>query len=112
MVKSPGQPARGSTSGRPIMVLLDILGKRWTLRVLWELYEGGAASFRELRARCEDVSPTVLNARLKELRQLEIVLLRDKGYALTPQGKALARKFMSLNEWADDWAASLGSSKT
>ena len=33
--KSPGQKVRGSQSGRPIMVLLDVLGQRWTLRVLW-----------------------------------------------------------------------------
>jgi DNA-binding HxlR family transcriptional regulator len=31
---------RGSKSGRPIMALLDLLGRRWTLRILWELREG------------------------------------------------------------------------
>ena len=28
---------RGSRTGRPIMALLDLLGRRWTLRILWEL---------------------------------------------------------------------------
>ena len=28
---------RGSASGRPIMVLLDLLGRRWSLRIVWEL---------------------------------------------------------------------------
>jgi len=29
---------RGSRSGRPIMALLDLLGRRWTLRIIWELH--------------------------------------------------------------------------
>ena len=28
---------RGSRTGRRIMALLDLLGRRWTLRILWEL---------------------------------------------------------------------------
>ena len=43
---------RGSRSGRPIMALLDLLGRRWTLRVLWEL-RADALGFRELQARCD-----------------------------------------------------------
>jgi len=68
----PGNRARGSTSGRPIMVLLDALGQRWTLRILWELQDD-RLSFRTLQGRCDGVSPTVLNGRLKMLRGLGIV---------------------------------------
>jgi DNA-binding HxlR family transcriptional regulator len=32
-----GKPVRGSTTGRPIMVALDLLGRRAALRILWEL---------------------------------------------------------------------------
>ena len=39
---------RGSTTGRPIMALLDLLGRRWTLRIVWELREE-PKRFRELR---------------------------------------------------------------
>ena len=58
----PGRPVRGSPSGRPIMALLDLLGRRWALRMLWELREGGL-SFRALQERCDGVSPSVLNTR-------------------------------------------------
>jgi len=37
----PGRAVRGSRSGRPVMALLDLLdllGRRWTLRLLWELH--------------------------------------------------------------------------
>ena len=107
MAKLPGQPARGSTTGRPIMVLLDALGKRWTLRLIWELNRNGPCTFRELRARCEDVSPTSLNTRLKELRNLQLIELGENGFSLTEQGESLSRVLAPLDRWANQWAVSL-----
>ena len=107
MTKLPGTSVRGSKSGRPIMVLLDTLGKRWTLRILWELYQIDAATFRELRSRCEDVSPTLLNNRLKDLRALKLVTQGADGYGLTQQGQTLSRKLVPLDAWANEWAKSL-----
>lgn len=95
---------RGSTTGRPIMVLLDLLGKRWTLRILWEL-EGGHETFRGLQARCGGVSPTVLNNRLKDLRDAGLVVSGPDGYQMTPDGRALGQHLIALNAWAQDWAA-------
>lgn len=106
MAKRPGARVRGSETGRPIMVLLDVLGQRWTLRLLWELRQG-PATFRALQARCEDMSPTVLNKRLKDLRALSLLALGDGGYALTGHGTTLVRKFSALDRWAEEWAACL-----
>ncbi len=79
----PGRRVRGSKTGRPIMALLDLLGRRWLLRILWELRED-PLSFRVLRERCGGISPTVLNRRLKEMREAGIVELRSgSGYTLT-----------------------------
>jgi DNA-binding HxlR family transcriptional regulator len=104
--KTPGQSVRGSQTGRPIMVLLDVLGQRWTLRVLWEL---GAmrASFRMLRLKCDDVSPTLLNKRLKQLRELGLIDLDAAGFGLTKQGKALTKHLVGLDVWANSWAKGL-----
>ena len=49
---------RGSSSGRPIMALLDLLGRRWTLRIVWELREDRALTSRALRSACDEASPT------------------------------------------------------
>lgn len=87
------------------MVLLDVLGQRWTLRVLWELRDSSPTTFRELQKRCDDVSPTVLNKRLKELRDLSLVEHSDAGYGLTRYGDALAQQLLPLTFWADEWAA-------
>ena len=104
----PGRAVRGSASGRPVMALLDLLGRRGTLRLLWELRDGRAQSFRLLRASAGDMSPSVLNDRLKELREAGVVDRVDAGYVLTEAGQALARVLRPLNRWADDWAARLG----
>lgn len=95
---------RGSRSGRPIMQVLDWLGRRWALRVLWELREG-ALPFRALQERCDAVSPTVLNERLWELRESGVVALQEGGgYVLTADGERLGRLLLPLHVWAEDWA--------
>lgn len=88
------------------MVLLDVLGQRWMLRILWEL-RAGPASFRALRERCDGISPTVLNQRLKTLRTLEIVDLEEAGYGLTNAGRELGEQLLVLDGWARRWAATL-----
>lgn len=99
----PGKPVRGSTSGRPVMALLDLLGRRWTLRVLWEL-RSGPRVFRDLQAACDGVSPSVLNTRLAELRAALIVEAGDGGYRLSEQGRQLLELFGPINRWAEGWA--------
>ena len=79
----PGRPVRGSHSGVPVMALLDLLGRRWTMGVLWNLGKGGPCTFRELQERCEAISPTVLNSRLKELREVGLIEHSQEGYRAT-----------------------------
>lgn len=100
----PGKPVRGSTTGRPIMALLDLLGRRWTLRVIWELREETAApTFRDLQIRCGGVSSSVLSARLRELTEAGLVQHRGDGYRLSETGRDLLRRLEPLDEWATRW---------
>lgn len=84
------------------MALLDLLGRRWTLRILWELRDEPLA-FRALQARCDAMSPSVLNRRLAELRSARIVEL-DAGYRLSREGAALLQALAPLRDWAARWA--------
>ena|SRR5437763_16331507 len=94
---------RGSTTGRPIMALLDLLGRRWTLRIVWELREE-PRRFRELQASI-GASPTIINTRLGELREARLVELDEAaGYRLTPLGQELLRLFLPLHLWSEKWA--------
>jgi DNA-binding HxlR family transcriptional regulator len=97
----PGKSVRGSRSGRPIMVLFELLQRRWTLRLIWELRDG-PLGFRALQERCDGVSPTSLSRRLKELRGAGIV---DAEIGLTQEGKKLLQALGPLNQWAERWAA-------
>jgi DNA-binding HxlR family transcriptional regulator len=86
------------------MALLDVLGRRWALRVLWELRDGGALTFRELQARCGEISSSVLNDRLRELRDAEIVVVQPgSGYQLTAEGRDLLVALAPLDDWARAW---------
>lgn len=102
------RPVRGSSSGRPIMALLDLLGRRWTMRVIWEL-RNDPLSFRALQASCEGMSPSVLNQRLAELREALIVETGRQGYQLSARGRELLQLFSPLDRWAQDWARALRS---
>ena len=94
---------RGSTTGRPIMALLDLLGRRWTLRIVWELREE-PRRFRELQDLI-GASPTIVNTRLAELREAKLVELDDAtGYRLTALGNELLRLFLPLHVWSEKWA--------
>jgi DNA-binding HxlR family transcriptional regulator len=100
---SRSRSVRGSRSGRPIMALLDLLGRRWSLRILWELRDAPLTS-RALRTACDEASPTVLQARLDDLREAGFVELGEAGgYGLTALGRELCETFMPLHRLAERW---------
>ena len=88
------------------MVLLDLLGRRMTLRILWELSMAQAPlTFRALQTAA-DTNPSVLNSRLSELRAAKIVE-HGGGYRLSATGRSLLALILPLHAWADRWAAQL-----
>src|SRR2546423_4063155 len=89
-VPRPGAAVRGSTTGRPLMAALDLLGRRWTLRVLWELRNGPVGP-RAVLARCDGLSSSVLYRRLRELEEAGLADRQKEGsYALTSLGRELS----------------------
>jgi DNA-binding HxlR family transcriptional regulator len=90
-------------SSKPIMQVLDLLGRRWVLRIVWEL-RSDALGFRELQRRCGDLSPSVLSQRLGDLKKAGIVHTGATGeYVLTKDGARLLKALKPLNEWAEHW---------
>jgi DNA-binding HxlR family transcriptional regulator len=89
------------------MALLDLLGRRMALRILWELsLAEGALTFRGLQAAAQ-TNPSVLNKRLKELRDGRLVAHSGEGYELSSTGNELLALFLPLHAWADEWALGL-----
>ncbi len=90
----------------PLLELFDVLGRRWSLRIVWELHEG-PATFRELQRRADGVSSSVLADRLRDLRTAGVVAHeRGEGYRLTEVGLGLAARIIDIYHWLDqceDW---------
>jgi DNA-binding HxlR family transcriptional regulator len=99
-----GAAVRGSRTGRPIMVALDLLGRRSALRILWELREGRPMTFRALQEAAA-TNPSLLNTRLGELRAARIVDHEGEGYLLTATGLELLEALRPLADWAARWGA-------
>jgi DNA-binding HxlR family transcriptional regulator len=93
-----------TSTGRPIVLLMDLLGKRWAMRVIWELREP-AESFRALQARCGDISSSVLWQRVNELKDAGFIDAEaERGLHLTDAGAEMIGAFMPLLDFAARWA--------
>ncbi|MBG0564055.1 winged helix-turn-helix transcriptional regulator [Actinoplanes aureus] len=106
-VPRPGQPVRGSSTGRPLMAALDLFGRRWNLRIIWELRHG-PVGFRALQQRCDNMSSSVLRQRLTELLGAHLVEQQpDTSYSLTELGHGAYRALRPLGKWSDEWASAM-----
>ncbi len=82
------------------MVVLDLLGRRGTLRILWELRGEAPLTFRALQ-EAADTNPALLNTRLKEMREAGWVDHDEGGYRLSEKGRGLLAALMPLARWAE-----------
>lgn len=107
-IPQPGKPVRGSQSGAPIMAVFDLLGRRWAMGIIWNLSRG-AATFRTLQSSCETISPSILNSRLKDLREAGLIDRSSEGYQLTATGEELFQLLKPFGDWSISWAKSISS---
>jgi DNA-binding HxlR family transcriptional regulator len=95
------------------MALFDLVGRRWVLRIIWELERSSRPlTFRELRTACGEMSSSVLSRRLRELGDARIVGRDSDGYVLTPTGQALVTAIEPVLEWSKSWARDLDSERS
>lgn len=87
------------------MAALDLLGRRWVLRIIWELRDG-AVGARNLQRQCDGMSSSVLYQRLSELLDSGLVSKNGAGdYCLTKLGSELGVALAPLIDWSRDWEA-------
>jgi DNA-binding HxlR family transcriptional regulator len=106
----PGKPVRGSRTGAPIMALFDLLGRKWAMGIIWNL-SYGPATFRALQNACESISPSILNSRLKDLREAKLIDRSLDGYHLTKMGQALFDLLKPFGDWSIQWAQMIDPNK-
>ena len=92
------------------MALFDLLGRRWAMGIIWNL-AAGPVTFRALQAlqgrRSGIISPSVLNARIKDLQEARLVERTLDGYALTGLGRELFDFLEPLDAYAQKWGKAL-----
>jgi len=90
------------------MALFDLVGRRWVLRIIWEMHQAPAPlTFRALRVACGNISSSVLTRRLADLTAAQLVTSTGAGYVLTATGQDLVASLGPLLEWSKHWAQDL-----
>lgn len=110
--KEPKKQPRADTKRRspcPVACSLDILGDRWTMLVVRDLFLG-RTRFKEFCESPENIPTNILTDRLDRLVENQIaekVPLEEgakrMSYQLTDKGQALKPVLMSLTKWGLKW---------
>ncbi len=90
----------------PLARTLDIVGDRWAILILRDLFVQGPRKFQDFEASLTGVSPNTLSARLKRLEEAGIITRRfyeehppRAEYLLTAKGRDLGPVLKSMREW-------------
>lgn len=87
--------------------LVQIIGRKYAVRLLTHIEENGSVRFRDLRTAMDDMSSSTLSARLAELERVGIIQRKTYSeipprveYTLTAEGKSLRSSLFSLSRFA------------
>jgi len=92
---------------------MNIVGKRWTIHILLELYKGDKKEkhFNELKRKVVGITPKILSARLVELeveglieKQIDSLSVPKKSnYFLTESGDDFVKVIREIKKWGTKW---------
>jgi DNA-binding HxlR family transcriptional regulator len=92
----------------PVARTLDLIGERWSLLILRDLFRNGPQRFQGLEASLKGIAPNTLSARLKALEAQGVVTTRlyeshppRYEYVLTEKGKSLGPVMKALYSWGE-----------
>ncbi|KYC45318.1 MAG: HxlR-like helix-turn-helix [Candidatus Methanofastidiosum methylothiophilum] len=92
---------------------LDIVGKKWSLLILLELYRGKSKEkrFNELKRGLRGITPKILSLRLSELENQGLINKKIDNsnvpvkceYSLTESGEDFIHIIQEIKEWGLKW---------
>ena len=107
MAKSPDKPSKFKRSPCPVASALDIIGDKWTLLVVRDLF-AGKKTYSEFQASPEKIPTNILAERLKRLAEHGILEKRPYQehpvryeYCLTAKGRDLGLVLKALVNWGE-----------
>ena len=90
----------------PVFRALEVVGEKWTLLILRDLFLDGSKKYQELLLSLEGISPNILSDRLQKLVSQKIVskdLYQEHPprymYKLTRKGLSLKRLLTEFRDW-------------
>ena len=90
----------------PVARTLDIIGERWTILLLRDLFLQGPRKFQDFQKSLAGVAPNTLSARLKAMEEHGLITRRFYSdhpprveYHLTKKGRSLGPVLKALREW-------------
>jgi DNA-binding HxlR family transcriptional regulator len=90
----------------PVARTLRIIGERWTLLILRDLFRDGPRRFQDFQQSLPGLSPNTLSARLKSLEESGILQRRfyeehppRAEYVLTEKGRTLGPILKAMKDW-------------
>jgi DNA-binding HxlR family transcriptional regulator len=85
---------------------LDLIGERWTILMLRDLFLHGPRRFQDFQESLTGVAPNTLSARLKDMEANGLIARRLYSehpprleYHLTEKGKSLGSVVKALRDW-------------
>jgi len=97
----------------PVARTLDVIGDRWTILVLRDLFLYRTRRFQDFSEALPGLTPSVLSGRLKELEESGIIESRlysahppRSEYLLTAKGRTLGPVLRALRQWGETQTAS------
>ena len=103
----PGRPVRGSTTGRPLMAALDLLGRRWALRCPVGVAKRTRRGTPPARAMRKALLERALRTTPRSLQEAGLVQRDGQQWALTALGTDLDAALAPLEAWSRRWANSV-----
>ena len=95
----------------PIARALDIVGEKWSLLILRDLFRKGPLRFQGVAEGLPGIAPNTLSARLKLLETQGVIETRlyenhppRYEYLLTEKGRSLAPVLKALYKWGETYS--------
>ena len=90
----------------PVARTLDMIGERWTILILRDLFLRGPRRYMDFQESLAGVAPNTLSARLKDMEANGLITRRLYSehpprleYQLTGKGKSLGPVLRTLRNW-------------
>jgi DNA-binding HxlR family transcriptional regulator len=94
----------------PVARTLDLIGERWTLLILRDLFLKGPRRFQDFQESMDGLAPSILSNRLKHLEASGLVVRRAYSnhpprleYQLSEKGRSLGPVLKALRRWGEQY---------